>query len=257
MSDKDYISSGIIELYVLDLCTPAEKAELEELRKTNVALSKAIINFEIQFENEMMRYTSLPDAATDDKILEKINSLKNASVVPVNSNKEQAAIYRWLKPIAAAAILLLGTSAIFNYILYSKNKLQQQELAAQNNSKGPVSLPVADYSILKDPTITPIAMYGVGYHTICRCTMFWDKKTSKVYIMIHHLPKSNESRDYQLWANVNGTPVSVGIINDAIRERFIEMTNMPAGATSFSVTLEKAGGAAVPTEDETYLKGTI
>ncbi len=256
MSDKDYISSGIIELYVLGLCTPVEKAELEQLRKTDAALNEAIINFEIQFENEMMRHTSLPDAVTDDKILGGIISLKNAPVVPISSNKQQTISYRWLKPAAAAAILLFGTSAVLNYILYSKNKAQQQELVARNNN-APVSLPVADYNILKDPAITPIAMYGVGYHAICRCTMFWDKKTGKVYIMIHHLPKSNEARDYQLWANVDGKPVSVGIINDAIRDRFIEMTNMPAGATSFSVTLEKAGGAAVPTEDETYLKGTI
>lgn len=257
MKGKDYISSGIIEQYVLGLCTPVEKAELEQLRKTDTVLNEAIINFEIQFENEMMSHTSLPDTATDNKILQIIDSLKHTPVVPIGSIKENKINYKWLRPVAAAAILLLGTSVVFNYILFSKNKKQQQELAARNNNNVPATLPVADYNILKDPTITPVAMYGVGYHAICRCTMFWDKKTGKVYIMIHHLPKSSGEQDYQLWANVDGKPVSVGIINDAIRDRFIEMTNMPAGATSFIVTLEKAGGAAVPTEDETYLKGAI
>ena len=255
MSDKDYISSGIIEQYVLGLCTPEEETELEQLRKTDAALNEAIINFEIQFENEMMRHTSMPGAATDNKILEQIDSLKPTPVVPISIGKEKIVEYKWLRSVAAAAILLLGTSAVFNYILYSKNKKQQEEMATRNNI--PATLPLADYNILKDPAITPVAMYGVGYHAICRCTMFWDKKTGKVYIMIHHLPKSSSEQDYQLWANVDGKPVSVGIINDVIRDRFIEMSNMPAGATSFIVTLEKAGGAAVPTEDETYLKGTI
>lgn len=257
MSDKDYISSGIIEQYVLGLCTPEEEAELEQLRKVDAAFNEAIINFEIQFELEMMRHTSMPGAATDSKILEQIDSLKPIPVVPISINQEKTIKYKWLRPVAAAAILLLGTSVVFNYILYSKNKKQQQELAARNNNNVPVTLPAADYNILKDPTITPVAMYGVGYHAICRCTMFWDKKSGKVYIMIHHLPKSSSEQNYQLWVNVDGKPVSVGIINDVIRDRFIEMSNMPAGTTSFIVTLEKAGGTTVPTEDEIYLKGTI
>jgi anti-sigma-K factor RskA len=100
-------------------------------------------------------------------------------------------------------------------------------------------------------------MYGVGYHAICRCTMFWDKQTGKMYIMIHHLPKSSEQKDYQLWAMVDGKQVSVGIVQDEIRGRFIEMNNVPAGAVSFMVTLEKAGGTAEPTIAETYLEGKI
>lgn len=179
MSGKDYILSGIVEQYVLGLCTPVEKAELELLRKTDAALDEAIIRFEIQFENEMMGYASLPDIETDNKILAAIDSLKYIPVVPISSFKEKTNKYKWLRPVAAAAILLLSASVVFNYILYSKNKKQQQELAARNDNNVPVTLPAADYNILKDPTITPVAMYGVGYHSICRCTMFWDKKRVK------------------------------------------------------------------------------
>ena len=100
-------------------------------------------------------------------------------------------------------------------------------------------------------------MYGVGTHAICRCTMFWDKSTGKMYIMIHHLPKSSSAKDYQLWAEVDGKPVSIGIINDEIRGRFIEMPNVPAGSIAFTVTLENAGGTDQPTVTETYLSGKI
>ena len=87
--------------------------------------------------------------------------------------------------------------------------------------------------------------------------MFWDKKTGKIYIMIHHLPKSSSTRNYQLWAEVDGNPVSVGIINDEIRGRFIELTDVPGRANAFTVTLEKAGGNNSPTVSETYLAGKI
>lgn len=254
MNIDNYISSGIIEQYVMGLCTTEEKNELTLLRQQYNEINAAIINFEIVLEESIMSATVLPDATTDKKILATIQSLV-PPVVRMNNKINVISQFTWLKGVAAAAIVLLGISAVFNYSLFNKNKKLLQNLAVENNK--PVTLPVADYNILKNPAITPVAMYGVGYHAICRCTMFWDKKTGKVYIMIHHLPLSSQTKDYQLWAVVNNKPVSVGIINDAIRDRFIEMPNVPNEANAFSVTLEKAGGAEVPTIAEEYLSGKI
>lgn len=258
MNNKEYILSGVVEQYVLGLCNEAENAEIEMLRKQDPALNEAILNFEIQFEQQMMQHQTLPLSTTDDKILSGFREMGEASpVVAIDKSQNKLYSIKRLNRLAVAATLLLGTSVVFNVIQYFKNESQSQELLASAQVKSPVSLPIADFKILQDPTITPIAMYGVGSHAICRCTMFWDKKTGNVYVMIHHLPKSNEAKDYQLWANVAGKQISVGIINDAIRDKFIEMNNMPAGATSFIVTLEKAGGATVPTENEIYLEGKI
>jgi hypothetical protein len=56
---------------------------------------------------------------------------------------------------------------------------------------------------------------------------------------------------------VNDKPVNVGMINERIRDRFIELKNVPEGATAFTVTLENASGSTSPTVDETYLYGKI
>jgi anti-sigma-K factor RskA len=254
MNIDDYISSGIIEQYVMGLCSAEEENEVIILRRQHNAVNEAIINFETALETKMMTGVVLPDDATDKRIIETIKSL--GQPVAITNNKSNIVIYyNWFKGVAAAAIILLGLSAIFNYSLFYKNKKLAQQLAVDNTK--PVTLPVADYNILRNPAITPVAMYGVGYHAICRCTMFWDKKTGKVYIMIHHLPLSSATKDYQLWAVVNNRPVSIGIINDAIRDRFIELPNVPAGANAFSVTLEKAGGSVTPTQEEEYLSGKI
>lgn len=78
-----------------------------------------------------------------------------------------------------------------------------------------------------------------------------------MYIMIHHLPQSSAAKDYQLWAMVDGKYINAGLVKDEIRGKFIEMNNIPSGATAFTVTLEKAGGNSAPTIEETYLKGVI
>ncbi len=250
MNIDAYISSGIIEQYVMGLCSTEESMELELLRKQHTALDTAVTNFELLFEKQLLQNAMLPTMETDNKILQQLHSLQTP-VVSIQKHKST----NWLKGIAAAAVILLGFSSVYNYTLYSKTKEQQAELSAKNNL--PSSLPIDDFNVLKNPSITPVAMNGVGYHAICRCTMFWDKNTGKAYVMIHHLVKSGDKKDYQLWAMVDGKPVNVGMINDEIRDRFIEVSNVPNGATAFSVTLENAGGATTPTVEETYLEGRI
>jgi anti-sigma-K factor RskA len=255
MDISNYISSGIIELYVMGLCSEEEEKELEGLRRQHPALHEAILQYEKDLEKNMQKNITLPPVNVDEKILQSLDSLQtpviSMNALPYNRTRKM----QWLKPAAAAAIALLAVSAFFNYSLYKKTKKQEHDLqAASGNSS---SLPVSDYNILKDPAITPVAMYGQGIHSICRCTMFWDKKTGKAYIMIHHLVKSPDNKNYQLWAMVDNKPISVGIINDKIRDRFIEMNSVPEGAVAFMVTLEKTGGNTTPTEEETYLKGRI
>jgi Anti-sigma-K factor rskA len=247
MDIQPYISSGIIETYVMGLCTPEEELELEQLRTQYPELDKAIFVYEEEMEKNMMQYNTLPGDAVDKRILNTLNTLgKEAPVIPMRTKESNRLKYA----AAAAAAVLLIISGYFNYYLYKQTK-------KQDTVSSITTLPERDYKVLNTKTITPVAMYGVGLHTVCRCTMFWDKKTGKMYIMIHHLPQSSDAKDYQLWATVDGKQVSVGIIQDNIRGRFIEMSNVPAGATAFSVTLEKAGGNISPTADETYLKGNI
>lgn len=255
MNSNEFITSGIIEAYVMGLCTPQEKAEVETMRLQYPEVNNAILQFEAGLEKQFTGNATATAPSLDDKILNTLSKLNSAPVIAL----QQVPVKKinWYKPVAAAAILLLAVSGVFNYILFNTTKQQQQELAIARQQPVNKTLPAADFAVLTNKTITPVAMYGVGLHAICRCTMFWDKRTGRAYIMIHHLMPAPQGKKYQLWANVNGKPVSAGLIDDTIRDRFIEVPNIPEGAAGFSVTLEKAGGSTSPTENETYLVGRI
>jgi len=256
MDINDYISSGIIEMYVMGLCSREEKAELELLRPQHPELDLAIVQFEKDFENNLLQNGTEPGIATDEKILHSLQTLQPpAPVIAITSNHTAVAKkFNWLRPIAAAAILLLGISIFYNYNMYKKMQAQELALASNGTNK---SLPDSDFVVMKNPAITPIAMMGVAPYTLCRCTMYWDKKTGKAYIMIHHLIPSPQDKKYQLWAMVNNQPVNVGMVNDEIRDRFIELNNVPEGATAFTVTLENIGNNKTPSTDQTFLYGKI
>ncbi len=253
MDINKYISSGNIEMYVLGLCSTEEKTELENLRSQYPELNEAIVRFEKELENNLLANATMTNIETDKKITASFN-IPPPPVLQLHSAQIKTGSITWLKMLAAVALILLATSVFFNYSLYKKTTNQQLLLKQQEKYS---ALPTEDYNILKQPSITPVAMYGVAPHNICRCTMFWDKKTGKAYIMIHHLVPSSPGNNYQLWAIVEGRIVNVGVVNDTIRDRFIEMKNLPANATAFIVTKEKQGNDTTPTLEETYLSGRI
>jgi Anti-sigma-K factor rskA len=253
MDIRQYISSGIIESYVMGLCTPEEMLEMESLRTQYPELEEAVLQYEAEWEANLLKNPVMPGVDIDEKVLGSLRGMQ-AKVVDINVGQPTIRRMNWWKPVAAAAVLLLSISAYFNYSLYKKSAAQQLALKEKENYS---AFPQADYAILKSPSIIPIAMNGVGIHSICRCTMFWDKSTGKVYVMVHHLAPTGSNKNYQLWAMVNDKPVSVGLVNDKVRGRFSEIQNMPASATKFIVTLEKAGGNTEPTLSETYLSGSI
>jgi len=260
MDIKNYMRSGVIEMYVMGLCSPLEKEELELLSDQYPELKIAILQFEKDLENNLLGSgTEEPGKASDERILQSLQDLQTSTpVIAISSNQPITKKIKWLKPLAAAAILLLGISGIYNYTLYKKSQAQEIALAEKEKSVlQSKTLPVSDYAVLTNPAITPVAMYGVAPYTLCRCTMYWDKKTGKAYIMIHHLLPSPEDRKYRLWATVNNKPVNVGMVHDEIRGRFIELENIPEGATAFIVTLENIGNNSSPTVDQTFLYGKI
>ena len=55
MKIEEYISSGIVELYVMGLCSEEEKQEINSLRKQNPVLEKAIRDFESVLEAKMQQ----------------------------------------------------------------------------------------------------------------------------------------------------------------------------------------------------------
>ena len=256
MNTENYISSGIIEQYVLGMCNAEEQLELEQHRKNYVAIDEAVISFEKELEQNLMRTTLSTNKNTDDKIL---SVLKNLQETNTNNTAPKEAIVRSLsykKYIAAASIGLLLGSVGYNIYQYNKNKEQENNIANIIKNKS-ATLPIGDYKILTDPSITPVAMYGVPAHSICKCTLYWDKNTGKAYVMVHHLMPTGDGKAYQLWATVDGKKVNLGVINDTVRDRFVEVSNVPFDANEFMVTLENNGNAVQPTPGNEWLIGKI
>jgi len=111
---QEYISSGIVESYVLGLASEAERKEFEERCDQYPELLQTRIAFEKALENQAMENAIAPSTFIKDKIFAEINQAPALIQAPVRQMS-------WLKYAVAASVILLLASVWMNITLYQKN----------------------------------------------------------------------------------------------------------------------------------------
>lgn len=259
MNIKDYISSGIIESYLLGQLSEKERSEVEAM---------AVKYPEVKAEIELVEATLIDIAAKTppphlkQNILSKIE-LKESKVVPLENKKSSSML--WL--VAASVALLIGSSA-YNIILMNKLQKSQEQLIAINSEKeryvkdfetqsASYKMMAEQMAIMMQPENKKVMLKGMDVAPTALATVYWNQQNKDVYINVNKLPMPSEGKQYQLWAIVDGKPVDIGMLDMNPDLPPLHKMKTIAGAQAFAVTLEKKGGSPTPTMTAMYLMGNV
>lgn len=252
MNVQDYISSGIVESYVLGLASPEEQAEFESMCSQYPEVLTARTNFEIAMEHQAMQNPVPPPPALKQHIKDLILPAE-ARVIPINS-PESATNVNWLKYAAAACAVLLAGSLYWNISQYNRNKKLQvsyDEVARDYDSMAVRLTGVEDEIAMMtlNPNIKMAAMKGLAPAPASLATVYWDSTSKDVYLLVNNLPAPPSEKQYQLWALLDGKPIDVGMIDNDFfvdqKKLLLRMKNV-GGAQAFAITLEDKGGSPTP-----------
>jgi anti-sigma-K factor RskA len=278
---EDYISSGIVESYVLGLADEAERAEFEEMCSLHPEVKAALISFEEAVES----YTSQNAATPPDHVRKTVFSQLGindpevtAPVVPITTetnithgDMHVPVINNRLKYIAAASVILLITSAILNFYFFGQYKkynnrytellaAQQQLVESKDIMQTKLNSYQEDLNLLNDTNTIIIRMPGTNVATSpdpsSLATVYWNKQSKDVYLHVNKMPKPSADKQYQLWALVDGKPVDAGVFDMDQNIVTLKMKNIPR-AQAFAVTLEKRGGSPSPNMQQLYILGKV
>jgi anti-sigma-K factor RskA len=111
-----------------------------------------------------------------------------------------------------------------------------------------------DMAILKDPMYKIVNLKGLKPSPDARAMVCWCPTDKSVYVEIEKLPTPPKGMQYQLWAIVDGKPVSEGMLT--MGSGLHRMTDVE-NAQAFAITLEKTGGSPTPNMDAMYVMGTV
>lgn len=263
MNANEFISSGVLESYVLGFCSEQEAAEVKRM---------CALYPEVQVELDAIRealtgyaqaQAVAPKAETKVRFMEAIDSLaqQQPKVIPLQAPKKT-------NYLVAAGWILLGLSVIGNIVFYQKWKSVNEQLTALNAEKSTLAdqlkvneVKLADMhqsmDMISNPDVMRVTMKGVGQTPSSKTMVYWNKQTKEVYIEVKELPQLASGQQFQLWAIVDGKPVDAGMLpmQDA-DSTLIRMKDFES-AQAFAITIEKEGGSAAPTLDKMVVMGAI
>jgi len=231
---QEYISSGIVESYVLGLASDEERKEFEKACEQYSEVLQARIAFETALEKQAMENAIIPPADLKTKIFDQIN--KTGRVIqmqPVPVRK-----INWLKYAVAACVILLAGSIYMNITLSNENK----------KLKGNYDLTLAELDEVKkdirvlqeNPNVKMASMKGMEVSPKSYATVYWDTTSHDVYLLANNLPVPPTDKQYQLWALLDGQPIDLGMVDYDLKQKklLVRMKNA-RNAHAFAITLEK------------------
>lgn len=262
MDVQEYITSGILELYVAGLLSEEENlevhghalehaeimSEIEEIEAAILALGKTVSpglphNFEI--------------------IREMIDIQKETKVVELQRKDIN---WSWYMGWAASVLLALGL-----FWMYTQNQELKSEIQLVENEKQSLEQQITDantslvdtqelLNTIRDKNIDVVPLGGQEISPTSYAKAYWNKTDQKVFIDARGLPEPPDGFVYQVWSLKLSplTPTSMGLLEDfASDENKVFALNNPSGNESeaFGITLEPAGGSESPTLEQLYTLG--
>lgn len=275
MNSKEYISSGILESYILGHASPEEAGILECVMKNNNEVREAFEEAQKTFEMLATAQAVTPPNDLKSKIWAKIQQEQNVElekpVIPIQNNIEKEVKVEeevqeikdtknssWKNFAIAAAVLFLISTGINLYWMNSQSKINDQLVKVESERKtNQIALQNMQQKldIFANPNMKKVVLAGVEKHPEAKATVLWDSNSKDIYLSANSLPKAPVGMEYQLWAIADGKPVSAGMYSEDKDSR-IAISNI-TNAQAFAITLEKKGGSEVPTMENMYVMGGV
>jgi anti-sigma-K factor RskA len=253
---KEYISSGIVESYVLGLASEQDRIEFEQLCSIYPEVVTARNEFEEELEKKAFGEILIPPASLKEKILnnirDQVSSEKETKIISMETRTRSDS---WLRYVAAASVILLLACAYFTYDFYSENKELKKTYSQLKSHVDSLNDQMAfEHKMMSDPNISVVNLTGTQKAPASSAHIYWDTTSSNVYLVVKNMPQLPSNKQYQLWALLNGQPKDLGLFDIDKGKVMLKMKDVQK-ADAFAITIENRGNTGGPTLEELQTMG--
>jgi anti-sigma-K factor RskA len=265
---QEYISSGILEAYVLGDISEKERAEVQENLLRYPELREELARVEEAQEALLMRAAIQPRAHVRGNVMAQLDS---AAAIPDQSSKTKTiSISRtvgsgWWQFATAASVsvAIIASYAAVHYrseLNTAREDLdnliaQNQQIAKDYNTVNQrLDKIEGTLKVIDNPAYKRVVLRGTEAAQNALASVYWSEATGEVYLSIQELRTLSQNQQFQLWAIVDGKPVDAGVFNASGDLIKMKSVSNPA---AFAVTIEPAGGSVNPTLSSMQVIGNI
>ena len=200
MTSKEYIESGILELYVFGKLSEAENQEVQQMMADYPAVRQEVVAIEDAVVNLSQSVAPRLSATNYEKIRNQI--LEKRKIVTMNNKSSWSSYIGW----AAAAVLVVGFGLQLNKLNESNQALDKlgAEKSVMQESIVDLELKKKEaesvLAIVRDNNNQVVALAGQAISPESYAKAYYNKITKEVYVDVAGLPTPPEGKVYQVWA---------------------------------------------------------
>lgn len=260
MDTKQYINSGILELYVYGLLDDTQNAAIGVLANQHTEILTEIIAIEKAILNLSSSFSPFLSVENFEKIKTKL-ALKHPKQLVLQPTNYWKIYSGW----AAAVAMMLGGLYFFEakketekqLLSETKSNKELQKNIVLSESKHQKTL--TDLAIIRDIKNTIIVLGGQAIAPTSFAKIYWNQDSQTVFVDADGLPKPPTGMVYQVWSlklKPQLTPTNIGLLdNFEQNNNRIFALYATTDAEAFGITLEPAGGSLTPTMEQLYVLG--
>lgn len=260
MDKKTILENGLIEQYLLGELNVKESEQIEHILFSDTELKAYFDQLEEDFETLGMENTITPPAAVKSNLLNAINSASSDTKIVELKSYNNSKFYLGIAA-SIAALLMIGSFWMYNRLNTVKQQLQtvENEKTELNNAIEELNKELKNetklFATITHPDTEQYVLKGNTLMPEGKVISYVNHNTKSVVINTERLPKLDEAHDYQMWADVEGEMINMGVIS---KDKKLMAMNYIDHSESLNITIEPAGGNDHPTVERlvtnVYLK---
>ncbi|WP_298518186.1 anti-sigma factor [uncultured Kordia sp.] len=266
MDSKEYIASGILELYVAGALSEQENEQVHammqqypEVKQEVLSIEAAIVGLTAATDH---RKTTIPFSSIQEKLQLSENDTKETPVIPIKPKPSLFSYVGWAAAIVFAAGLVFtmmlknDVESQIEIVRAEREALKEQIYQANSDLTAANEL----LNVLRTKDIISVPLGGQAVSPDSYAKVYWDKSANNVYLDLQGLPVPPPGKVYQVWSLKLDplTPTSLGVIEDFTTDtdKVFDLQNVNE-SEAFGITLEPAGGSESPTMEQLYTLGVV
>jgi anti-sigma-K factor RskA len=257
-----YIASGVLEHYLLGLLSEAEQREVEKVAAEHAEVREALQGL----EDALANYAATQAAPLPEGFLGRLMARIDAEIAaaPQGPASTTGSLSRWSRGswvLAAGLTLLAGwfyTQWRQTGSELAQEKIQHEQLKVSCTDTAEELASLRErMNLMRDTATRLIQLPGTAKAPDAAVAVYFNPRLQKTILDVRSLPLAAEGKQYQLWALVDGQPVSLGVFEQGPDAGLVQEVNFIAEADAFAITLEPDGGLPAPTLSELYVIGEL
>lgn len=252
MDKERFLQSGLLEQYVLGLTSGEENEEVEWYAQTFPEIQSEIDSL----RNAVKQYAESQISTPDSRVVDQEQTKDHLSISSKKRATSRAKVAsQWLM---AACLVLFGFFGISQYT--QKNNAQQKvnqlrrdfiayKSDCEKNQQRIYALET-QLDFFQHRKTAPLQLEGTNLAPGSKVRVFWNELQKTAMLQVLALPEHPTSKQYQIWADIDGKMVNLGLINSKSEEP--QPIRCLPKAASLNITLEPLGGSEEPHVDQLY-----